>query len=260
MTARVLIYTVSRAEGTKRVLAAFESLRRGRMTAGAPHDWLLWANSPDVWKASALGWTSLRHAVDGGANVGQHVALRWVLDYARCSDPTDHGDVVIPQPGCSPRYDFIVKVDDDLVWETRNWLRQLLQAFTAVHRYSGKLAVIAPRIVGLINPIPGVRLRVGKLRLLAVPIAGGACRLHHLSFFDGYEPDCRRALGAGGDTTIAQHAEATHTPIFLVHGVTVRHDTQAQIAADPEYAKMHGVYQRIPYIPRWVGHEAVDKV
>ena len=231
---KTLVYTVTRAEGAPRVLAAFESLRAGQKTAGTSHDWLLWANSPDVWKASELGWAGMRQCHEGGDNVGQHIPLRYVLNLARAEN-----------------YDFIAKVDDDLTWETSNWLRKLLQTDEAVYAYSGKHAVLAPRVLGLINPIPSIKITMDGIKLHAVSIAGGACRLHHISFFEGYEPDCRRALGAGGDTTIATHAEQTHIPIFLVHKITVRHDTKAQIAADPANAKLHGVFQRIPFIPAW---------
>jgi hypothetical protein len=254
---RVLVYTVSRAVGGTNCARALNTLHTGVDRAGLPHDWLLWCNSADMWTASELGWMRMRQRYNTETdNVGQHIPLRWVLDYARCSDPTDHGDMIIHQPGCAPRYDFIVRVDDDIEWLTTNWLERLLHTARVIFNYSGKLAVVSADVVGLIHKIPRIGLRMKPqhgpvMKVYGAPIAGGACRLHHLSFFTGYEPDCRRAMGAADATTIAQHAEATHTPIFITPSVRVRHDTAAHIERDLAYAEEHEILQRMPYVPPW---------
>lgn len=253
---RVLVYTASRASGAQQVKRAFDSLHDGQKKTGASHDWLLWCNSPDTWTASELGWMGLRHRYnDATENVGQHIPLRWILDYARCADPGKHEDLMMrPCPGgesCTPRYDFIVRVDDDLEWVTTDWLRKLLDAERRLFAFSKKLAVVSANVLGLINEIQKIPLKVEGMPIYAAGITGGACRLHHLSFFEGYEPDCRRAMGAGDATTIAQHAEETHIPIFILPSVRVRHDTQKHIDRDPVYAEEHEMLQRMPYVPPW---------
>lgn len=232
---RVLVYTVSRASTTAQVKRALDSLNLARQTAGHDHDWILWCNSPQIAAASTWGWVDGQVWNKSGENKGQHIALAEVLTYARAQG-----------------YNYILKVDDDLNWQTKRWLRKLVDTAETVFKFSGKHPLLAPRVKGLKNPIPiAAKIKLKGIPLYVVPIVGGACRLHHISFFDGYVPDCRRALGAGGDTTIAQHAEATQIPVFIAHWVSVRHDTAKMEAADPAWAKLHAVFQAIPYIPAW---------
>src|SRR3990172_5759977 len=234
--ARVLIYTVSRADTTSRVVRALDSLREGQATTGYEHEWVLWCNSPQLLEATKLGWLHGQvRSYNGGENVGQHVALGEVLKYAR-----------------ELHYDFIVKVDDDLEWMTKGWLRKLVAIEEECYKFSGRYPLLAPRVLGLKNPIPiAAKIKLGKIPLYVVPIVGGACRLHHISFFDDYVPDVRLALGAGGDTSIAAHAEKIQVANFVAKWVSVRHQTAKMEEADPDYFRMHSVYQTIPYIPHW---------
>lgn len=234
---RVLVYTVSRAHG-KQAIDAYKSLHEGVKRAGAPHDWLLWCNSEDMLKGREWGWDGFHAETNGGENVGQHVPLRRILE-------THAGS-----------YDFLVRVDDDLEWICTDWLARLLTVARKLHAFAGKHAVVSANVLGLINPIEKVGVRVVGMPVYAVGILGGACRLHHLSFFDGYEPDVRLAMGAADATTIAQHAEATHIPMFIAPSVRVRHDTRKHIQRDPAYAEEHDVFQYLPYIPAWRSSDA----
>ena len=245
---KILVYALSKAEGPHRVKAALDCLREGIKTADYPHDFILWANSPDVWAASQFGWEGRRESVEGGANVGQHVALTRILEIARAGS-----------------YDFIVRIDDDVEWKTKRWLSKLLRVEHAIKVYSGKWAVLAPRVLGLINPVETVNIVMpdvvkggdAKVYLGAAHTVGGVCRLHHISFFEDYVPDCRRALGGGDATTIAAHAQTTHIPIFVAFAVSIGHHTLAKEKADPATAALHGVLQRVPYIPIYMKEAGV---
>lgn len=244
---KVLVYTVSRASTSQQVERAFNSLLKGQRTCGLKggYDWVLYANSSKMLEASKLLWLN-GPVMGSGENAGQHVALQEILAYAKAND-----------------YKFIVKVDDDLEWQTPKWLYKLLRVQSALKRFgdkisndTGKWCVLAPRVKGLSNPIPAltsikVPTDVGAIPLHVVNILGGACRLHHISFFDDYVVDVRRALGAGGDTSIAEHASAIGIPMFVSYWVSVRHQTAAMEEADPAYFRQHAIFQRLPFIPIW---------
>lgn len=235
---RTLIYTVSRASTPAQLDAAFTSLLHAQSTTGMPHEWLLWCNSQPLLEAARWIWTNGQTWGDG-VNKGQHVALAEILPWARREG-----------------YQYILKIDDDLEWLTPKWLSRLVGIAQSVHRYSNKHPVLGAQVKGLKNPIP-VAMKIqlpDQTRLHVVPIVGGACRLHHISFFDDYIPDVRRALGAGGDTSISQHAERIGVGQFVTPWVRVRHQTTAMEAADPErYINEHALFQLIPFIPHWAG-------
>lgn len=231
---KVLIYTVSRANSITRVKSALESLHHAQSTAGHPHEWILWANAPGIHEASKLSWLNGQRWNDG-INTGQHVALSEILKYAR-----------------SNNFDFILKADDDLQWLTKNWLKKLLEIESSCFNFSNRHQVIGASVVGLKNPIPVIaKIKVAKHPLKVVSIIGGACRLHHISFFDDYIPDCRRALGAGGDVSIAQHAEKIGVGMLISHHVRVAHRTEEMESADPEYFNEHQMFQCIPFVPKY---------
>lgn len=240
---RVLVYTVSRASTPAQLDRAFKSLLDGQQTTGYAHEWILWANSPELAEMAKWVWTNGQLWNPSGLNTGQHVALRDVLVYAR-----------------EYNYDYVVKVDDDLVWQSRGWLRKLIRAEVAAFKFSNRHPVLGARILGLRNP-PTVVGRIklpDRTRLLIMPIIGGACRLHHISFFDNYVPDVRRAMGAGGDTSIAKHAEKIGVGMFQVWNCPVRHDTNKMERADPAYFEDHAVFQCVPFIPPWHPPNAVS--
>jgi hypothetical protein len=239
---RILVYTVSRADTPAQVERALGSLHAAQSATGLEHDWILWANAPGIREAAGWAWTAGR-LWGTGENQGQHVALAEVLAHAR-----------------GARYDYIVKVDDDLEWSTPRWLRKMVAVEEACHDFSKKYPLLAARVRGLRHPIPiAARIKLpGGIPLLVVPIVGGACRLHHVSFFDGYVPDVRRALGAGGDTSINSHAEAMHIPNFITPWVNVRHATAEMESRDPAYFQAHPMFQVLPYIPPWHPEDPAD--
>lgn len=266
--ARVLIYTVTRADTPARMKAAAESLLRGQKTAGFPHEWVLYANSWQMHEWGAWQWRNGR-MMGTGENVGQHVALQDVLMHATGSDTCrerlmGHRCEFAPKLHmCKPRYDFIIKVDDDVEWMTRNWLRKLIIAAHSIHAFSGRWNLVGPRVFGLTNPIeaagevsiPSVVKGAKEIPLRVMPILGGLVRLHHISFFKDYFLDVRRAMGSGGDTTIAEHARdipndgKNSVGSMACKHVRVRHCTREQQAADPEYHRMHRIMQLVPFMP-----------
>lgn len=235
--ARILVYTVSRASTPEQCLRTRDSLLTGAKKSGlfeSDTDWILWCNDEGILKHARAWW--LGPIMGTGENVGIHVALGEVLKYARAGN-----------------YDYLVKVDDDVEWMTKGWLRKLVMIAQEIHQFSGKHPLLGPRVEGLKHPPPiAGRIKLnGKIPLLIVPILGGLCRLHHLSFFDDYTPDVRRALGAGGDTSVMQHANEIHVPLFQAHWVRVGHHTQKKEEEDPGYYSTHAMYQIVPYIPAY---------
>lgn len=235
---RVLIYTVSRANTPQEVERALTSLQRGRDWAGMEHEWILWANAAGILEAAKWVWQG---PVRGdGENKGQHIPLRTILDEVMS------------------QYDFIVRVDDDVTWLTKNWLKKLVGAAHTIHEASksykpeGVWPVLGPRVRGLSNPIPTIdKLIIAGIPVYLVPILGGICRLHHISFFDGYVADVRQALGAGDATSFAAYASDAGIPMFQLRWVRVQHKTAKMEVSEPGYFKPHKLFQAIPYIPVW---------
>jgi hypothetical protein len=248
--AKVLVYTVTRADTPARVKAAAASLLLGQKTAGLSCDWIIYCNSPQMHEWAQWAWRN-GQTWGTGENVGQHVALRDVLAYARAEG-----------------YDFIVKVDDDVEWMTRRWLRRLVVAAYSIHAASSKWCLVGPRVFSLSNPIPHAldtevpSVESGRtLPIRVMPIIGGLVRLHHISFFKDYFLDVRRAMGSGGDASIRDHSVGDDGPkvaSIVCRHVRVRHNTKKQQADDPVYHRMHRVMQLVPFIPNRTGGTGFD--
>jgi len=253
---RILVYTVSRADTPEQVARAVASLNRGKEWAGIEHEWILWSNAPGINATSMEGFVRW----GDGENVGQHVPLGKIIDYARCDDKKScerlmmigHGDY------CTPRFDFIVRVDDDVEWMSKNWLKRLVEIELRLHEASknvidgGVWPVLGPRVKGLNHQIPiAEKVKIDGIPIFVVPILGGLCRLHHVSFFEGYKADCRRAMGSGDATSVTDHSVDIKVPLLQAYWVRVAHKTAKMESEDPGYFKNHGLYQSIPYIPVW---------
>ena len=227
---RCLAFVISRAASPDRLLRLRDTLTKGRATAGSPCDWLLWANSPQAFVLAEDIGIDIR---GNGTNVGQHVAFSEVLEEARCAN-----------------YEYLLRVDDDADFITRNWLRRLIEVSEEIYHSKHHHAIIAPRVLGLKNPIEVQGTLATKRGVLQfVRITGGVCRLMPLASLGEYIPDVRQAMGAGEATSLATYCTRKVVPMFIVPWVRVRHQTEVQEAADAGYFDHHKIFQAIPYVP-----------
>src|SRR5207249_2058015 len=80
-------------------------------------------------------------------------------------------------------YDFIVRLDNDIIPKTQDFLQRMLEAQRALD----KKAVISPDIVGLEHkPKPFGEHSVGGFNFEFVEILGGACRLAPAALFKDF--------------------------------------------------------------------------
>lgn len=235
---RVLAYTISRANTPQRGRLLLDTLTHGSASAGMSFDWYLYANSKLAAEigASAKSTGTIKKLVTYDDNVGQHIPTNEAIHTALEGD-----------------YDYLLRIDDDVEFETKRWLVKLIEASTVMN----DIALISPRVRGLKYPPT-----VSELRAIDdVPIRltfeamGGICRLHPMGLLktNPYLTDTRQPMGFGDATGIGRWAQLFSVPMIYVQTVNVKHakGTKGQEKEDVEHFLTHGIFQRCPYIPAW---------
>jgi hypothetical protein len=157
------------------------------------------------------------------------------------------------------KYEYLLRLDDDVEFKSKNWLRKLVDASVAL----GDKMILSPVVKGLRHPpecsnicdVAGMQLQFLEHAI------GGICRLHPVKLILNdkapYFSDVRMPLGSGDAAGIGSWCKTTLTPMAYVRHITVRHakSTDAQEADDPAHFLQHAVFQHIPYIPAWTGRE-----
>lgn len=167
-------------------------VRAARSTAGIPFDWIVTQGAPAPAQADSaqrlLDNNEITNLVVWRENRGQH-----------------HGMVAALKMAREEGYTHLLRLDDDVTPNTRDWLRLFVEREEWLigawagggEDVAGKL-VIGPRLLGLIRPPQPygvVNLPGQKFRCEMMEVMGGACRLHPVSLFTGWTPDLYAPLG-----------------------------------------------------------------
>lgn len=236
----IYAFTVTRAATPERARLLQETITSARKTAGCEFEWNVWASG-----CSDVGKEVLSAAMNTGQidrpwycpdNVGQHLA--WNEAYKQAVD----GD-----------YKYFLRIDDDCEFLTKRWLKKLVDASEELE----DTMILSPVVRGLNHP-PQTSNPVThngiSLRFLREAI-GGICRLHPMRVLKKHEfiADVRKPLGSGDATGIGGWCKDNVIPMAYLQFARVRHakSTDDQIKNDPNHFLHHGVFQHIPYIPRY---------
>lgn len=244
---RILAYTITRAATTPRARLLLNTLNRGVEQSGYRFDWYVWVNgSPlaegicESAKRTGLIATYTAYPV----NVGQHTPTNEALTLALEGD-----------------YDAVVRIDDDVDWQTKRWLAKLVEASTAFNDEY----LLSPSVKGLKYPLDlseltytnGIPIKVNYTEAL-----GGICRYHPTTLLrkHPYHADTRQPMGFGDATGIARWAQQHMIPMIVLQNVRVGHakTTVGQEKEDSEHFRDHFLFQRCPFIPAWHPYDNRD--
>ena len=134
------------------------------------------------------------------------------------------------------KYDFIMKVDNDVEFKTRHWLKKLIRAQKCLAPGS----VVSPKVEGLNHPPePFARRNIDGWSVQFLDIIGGITRLMPRKSIADFEFNERMPLSWGGDATFANHCERNIIPMAYVTDIRVRHmdGTKGQESHNPDYFK-----------------------
>jgi len=191
---------------------------------------MVWANAAGAETLAYLR-TKPVHLFDCPNNAGQHIAMNEMLDEASRMQAT-----------------HFLRVDDDAVFQTRDWLKKLLAAHMALEK-ANVYSVMSPVINGLNHPPPTLGFtNYGHRRFEQVNILGGICRLHPMHLLRHFRFEERLPMGGGEATQIAALCNSLSVPLLRYPKVQVSHggSTNAQEAADPIWKHRHDMAQYIP--------------
>lgn len=234
--AKVLAFTVTRADSSVRARLLQETITSARKTAGIDFDWMIVGSGcgqagravlDAAYKAGQI--EEVMHFHD---NIGQHVA--WNLAFDKAQDS---------------KYDLFLRLDDDCDFITKRWLKKLVEFSTKTEH---KMC-ISPTIRGLRNP-PNTSQVVdieGVPVVFSVYAVGGICRLHPVKLFKDFVADVRKPVGGGDATGIANYCRDKSIPMVYVKHVRIKHVTQEQEDSDMHHFAFVRLFQHIPYIPAW---------
>ena len=237
---RVLAFTPSRANTSRRGQLLLQTITQARDTAGHPFDWHLYCQEGILAHniANSAKATNLIQGVHTYPdNVGQHPPFNEALSLA-----------------VTGGYDFLLRLDDDCEFLSKRWLAKLIEISAAFDHG----AILTPAVKGLKYPPPRtleVEIKDFKVEMLLAAI-GGICRLHPIAVItrpdDPYLSDVRLPLGSGDASGIGAWCQRQTDPIVPMvwcKNVRVRHTTKEQEEVDEEHFVTHNLFQRIPYIP-----------
>lgn len=219
-----------------------------RATAGTWFDWLVCVGDPTpAYRkelTDSMGGTGIQKLCTFEANVGQHYATAFALKYAR-----EQG------------YKWLLRLDDDVEAKSKRWLSTMIERVETLKSLAGDdtyRIVAAPRVVGLLNPIPAV----GAIQLNQsfpvdiMPLLGGVCRLHPVEFLADYEPPLLAPRGRKDPESIAAYCAAKEGLLLRFPDIRVIHNTKELVALESEeeqHSRQMAKYW--PHIPANLGYE-----
>lgn len=219
-----------------------------RATAGIWFDWLVCSGAPShatrADLTDVLGGTGIQKLCFFDNNVGQHYSTAFALNYAR-----EQG------------YRWLLRLDDDAEAKTKNWLATMLGRLEDLRLRANDTAdriIASPRIVGLQNPprpIGAVQLDQ-KYPVDVMPLLGGVCRLHPVSFLSDYEPPLLAPTGRRDPESIAHYCAQKEGMLIRFPDIRIIHNTselEAEESPEAKHARQMSKYW--PYIPSDLGYE-----
>lgn len=203
---------------------SLEGVRRGMKTSLCDSRLFIWNNGEKPIPEQT-------HGV--GHNVGQHISMNRLI-----------------QEAVDLNADWFIRVDDDCVFKTRDWLAKMIRLQSLHHKKFNRYCVLSPYVHGLINtPVRMGEVEIGKYICHIVPILGGICRMMPMSLLRYWRFDERMPMGWSEASTFAKYCLQTFTPMLRCVNIEVNHgrSTDFQVAENPEWAYEHLVLQTIPY-------------
>lgn len=234
---KVLLWTVTRADTPERGKLLTNTLVEGAKHADHDFTWVLWTTRGTIGEQVAETARStgiLRDVYVWPHNKGQHVATN-----------------IAHQMAIDGNYDYVIRVDDDVEWPTKRWLRKLVDASKKL----GDKFVLAPKVRGL-RFQPSVSQLVeaeGVPLYILYDAVGGICRLIPTALLKEhpYTSDVRKPMGTGDATGIGAWCKKEVIMMAYLKNVRVKHarTTPIQEREDPEYHFMHDICHNVPYLP-----------
>lgn len=234
---KVYIYTITRANDTKRAKRLLTTITEGRETAKYPAHWHVHFNASDYGKSLAEAMTATNIAnsfTHSEENLGQHLPTNTALQLAQ-----DAG------------YDLVIRVDDDCHFLTRGWLERLVDASTRM----GPRFILSPTVKGLKHQMPVSSLaHHDDIPFVFIDVGypmGGICRAIRTETLRNYPyvSDVRKPLGLGDAAGIGTWAKDNGLYCAYLKHIRVSHNTVEQEEKDSEHFREHAIFQAIPYIP-----------
>jgi len=221
---RILAFTVT--HGKRPYLA--DLVQNMRTTAGMWFDWLVvLSGSGQEEAAEALlhksDGTGIQHLISWPENRGQHYATQAAIEML-------------------DDYDYLLRLDDDVKTRSVRWLKKMV---TRVHELDVLVGVphrivATPRMAGLKHPIREyARVEKGQsFPAQAVPVAGGACRLHPVPLIRNYQPPLHAPVGRQDPQFLARYVES-------IGGIIVRFPDIKFIHKTDELEQHDTPFQRV---------------
>lgn len=191
---------------------------------------MVWSNAAGRETVDYLKTQPVR-LYDCPDNAGQHIAMNEMLDAASRMNAT-----------------YFVRVDEDCVFQTTDWLHRLLVAHESL--WNAKVAsVLSPVVNGLKHPPPTrAKVIIARRRYELVDILGGICRLHPMDLLRHFRFEERLPMGGGEASQLSNLCRSLGVQLLRYPKVQVSHggSTQTQEAENPVWAYEHDMAQFIP--------------
>lgn len=230
---RVLAFTPT--FGGRRSLAG--TINDARRNADYPFDWHVFCGRPTPGRARELEAMQDRGAIQGytlwAENRGQHHATRAALEAAE-----------------SGGYHWLLRIDDDISFPTKRWLRKLLGRMKDMRDGPGHgqdLYVGGPDIRGLQYPPQPVGWQVVAGETVELMAAlGGGVRIHPVALFEGFEADVYAQMRRTDPDQIANWVVGDrYGALVRFPEIRVKHHTrelEAQDGPDEAHERQMGLY------------------
>jgi len=187
-----------------------------------------------VKAANKRGFTTYVRVWDNSEhNYGQHIAMNRMLDEA-----VKFGA------------DSFLRLDDDCEPDGTDWMSRMVKFMRATFKQHGTTCTVSPTILGLRNPpVSTGFFQTGKVKAEVVEKLGGICRLMPMAVMRYFRFEERLPMGFGEANQFASYAKSIKMPLLRLRDVKVTHgeSTDAQEAADPDWAYEHDMLQLVPY-------------
>ena len=251
---KVLAFTTT--YGTRNYLSTL--VPDARATSGCWFDWLvvLGDPSPDLLSTATTllndpSHTGIQFLKTFPENRGQHWATKAALDLAR-----------------EKHYDWLLRIDDDITFKTKGWLRGPLTPDTRGRPRMGMLDraewlkvsagdpefrfIYGPMVNGLKYPIPPIATleKDGQpFRAQMVELLGGALRLHSMKMLWDYEPDLYAPRGRSDPQSLKSFIQNRQAAFIRFPDIRVNHPTEDLEACDsPDQAQIRDMSKVWPFL------------
>lgn len=187
-----------------------------RSTAGVWFDWLVVLSGPGQEEVAERllhkpDGTGIQHLITWPENRGQHYAMQAAI-------------------GMLEGYDYLLRLDDDVKTTTERWLKKMIERTEELNERAGTRdrIVACPRMAGLKFPIReyAVVEKGQDFPAVAIPLAGGACRLHPASLMRTYEPPLFAPVGRQDPQFLTRYVEQMGGIIVRYPDIRFVHNTQ----------------------------------